>query len=669
MGSNLYFKLAIANIKRDKRMFIPFVLCYSIMMGIYFMVITIMTSKGVKDVPAGASLQAMFIFGMVIMTILITIFMLYVNSFLIKRRKKEFGLYGILGLEKRHVGKVIIIENFLLSVFSGSIGILFGCVVGKLVFMLIYYSLRVTANSRYVLSYEAFLFTVGLLFIIFLLTSLFNLLQVSLANPVDLLKGQNMGEKKVRFIKIKTVLGVSLITWAYYTALSVANALTALNKFFIAVLAVIAATYLLFEAGSLFFLNILKKSKRIYYKTNNFISISGMLHRMKQNAAGLASICILSTMVLVTVSTCTALYMGQEDMLKQLNPSDITIDIYKDPDNGKIEEVEDFVKDMAAQYGVGISELYGYRSYQVSVLLKDNNIQIFDKNIYNTISDFEKNSQFAKTVEILTQEDYNKILGTSVDLGEKEMILLCSDKVINKNASVSLPGDFTIKEINIDNKLINKKNMTQTDLIYMVVKDAVNGKKLYADLSEYSDHEEVTPGGVVIANVDKEGGQVETFAGELREKGITMDKVLRVNTIYTNRTDAYGVYGGLLFLGIFFTIQFLAATVLIIYFKQVSEGYDDSSRFIIMQNVGMDEKEVKRTINKQILLVFFLPLAGALLHVAFARQMIIKLLGVFSLYNTGLTTWCMVITSLAFTISYVVFYQQTAKAYYRLVKR
>ncbi len=652
-------------------MFIPFVLCYSIMMGIYFMVITIMTSKGVKNIPSGESLQSMFMFGMVIMTILIVIFMVYINSFLIKRRKKEFGLYGILGLEKRHVGKVIILENFLITSFSGIFGIITGCVVGKLVFMLIYYSLNVTSDSSYILSIEAFILTAALLFVIFTITSVLNLLQVSLANPIDLLKAQNMGEKRVRFIKIKTFLGLGFIIWAYYTALSVNNALTALNKFFIAVLAVIAATYLLFEAGSLFFLNLLKSRKKIYYKTNNFISISGMLHRMKQNAAGLASICILSTMVLVTVSTCTSLYMGQEDMLKQMNPSDISVSIYNKPDNEKIEEVENFIKDTALKYKVEFSDIYGYSKYQATVLLKDNNILPMDSGIYGSVKGLEENNQYIKSVEILTSEEYNRILGKAVSLEEQEIILVTSDKELGRKETLNIPGNFIVKEIDNDNKLINKKHVIETDKLILVVKDIPSSEKLFTNLSPSVDATDAKAFllAVVIANVSDEGKDVGAFAGELREKGIVIDKVQRVNTIYANRTEGYGIYGGLLFLGIFFTVQFLSSAVLIIYFKQVSEGYDDSSRFIIMQNVGMDEKEVKSTINKQILLVFFLPLVGALMHVAFARQMIIKLLGVFSLYNTALTTWCMLITSLVFTVSYIIFYKQTAKVYYKIVKR
>ncbi len=659
--------MAITNIKRDKRMFIPFILCYSIMMGIYFMVITIMTSDGVKNVPAGESLQSMFVFGMVIMTILIVIFMLYINSFLIKRRKREFGLYGILGLEKRHVGKVIVLENLIVSFLSGILGILSGCVIGKLVFMLIYYSLNVTPDSRYVLSYLSFLITGALVVALFLMTSVFNLLQVSITNPIDLLKAQNMGEKKVKLIKLKTITGLGLIIWAYYTALSVSNPLTALNKFFIAVLAVIAATYLLFEAGSLFFLNVLKSRKGIYYKTNNFISISGMLHRMKQNAAGLASICILSTMVLVTVSTCTALYMGQEDILKQMNPSDISISIYKSPDTKKINEVEKLIQDTADKFGVELSDLYGYKRYKTTVLLKQNTIHTMNEKIYGSIKELEENNQYINSVEILNQEEYNRVLGRNAALKNNEVILLSSEKKLDKNKTINIPGGFQVKEIETQNKLINKKNLEETDVIYMVVKDDKNAYNLFDKLSSNDQKEEKE--GIVLANVSKEGKNIEAFASELQEKGIVMDKVLRVNTIYTNRTDGYGIYGGLLFLGIFFAIQFLSATVLIIYFKQISEGYDDNSRFIIMQNVGMDEKEVKNTINKQILLVFFLPLAGALVHVAFARQMIIKLLGVFSLFNTSLTTWCMIITSLVFTICYIIFYQQTARVYYKLVKR
>ncbi|MFV0343282.1 MAG: FtsX-like permease family protein [Anaerocolumna sp.] len=633
------------------------------------MVITIMTSKGMRNIPAGESLQSMFLFGMVIMTFLIIIFMLYINSFLIKRRKREFGLYGILGLEKRHVAKVIVLENVIISFLSGIFGILSGCVVGKLIFMLIYYSIHVSTDSGYRLSFVAFLMTGVLILVLFLMTSIFNLFQVSLANPIDLLKASNMSEKRVRFIKLKTFTGLCLLIWAYYTAIIVTNPITALNKFFVAVMAVIIATYLLFEAGSLFLLTFLKSKKGFYYKTNNFISISGMLHRMKQNAAGLASICILSTMVLVTVSTSTALYVGQEDILKELNPSDISISIYDNPNLEKINEVEKLVQDTALLYGVELSELYSYTRYENFVYTKDNKITVMDKTMFQSIKELEESEAYIYNAEIITQEEYNKIQDEDIELKDQEILLIANHNKLILGEELSQTLGFVIKDIISENKLLQKKNVEMDSVIYMVVKDELSAITLYSYIAQVTDDMPISKKGVVLANVSKEGDDIEAFSAELIEKGIELDKVQGVNVIYADRTEGYGMYGGLLFLGIFFAIQFLSATVLIIYFKQISEGYEDHSRFMIMQNVGMDEREVKKTVNKQILLVFFLPLATALVHITFARSIIVKLLGIFNLYNTDLTTWCMIITSLVFTVCYIIFYQQTARVYYKLVKR
>lgn len=633
------------------------------------MVITIMTSKGMRNIPEGESLQSMFLFGMVIMTFLIIIFMLYINSFLIKRRKREFGLYGILGLEKRHVAKVIVLENVIISFLSGIFGILSGCVVGKLIFMLIYYSIHVSTDSGYRLSFVAFLMTGVLNLVLFLMTSIFNLFQVSLANPIDLLKASNMSEKRVRFIKLKTFTGLCLLIWAYYTAIIVTNPITALNKFFVAVMAVIIATYLLFEAGSLFLLTFLKSKKGFYYKTNNFISISGMLHRMKQNAAGLASICILSTMVLVTVSTSTALYVGQEDILKELNPSDISISIYDNPNLEKINEVEKLVQDTALLYGVELSELYSYTRYENFVYTKDNKITVMDKTMFQSIKELEESEAYIYNAEIITQEEYNKIQDEDIELKDQEILLIANHNKLILGEELSQTLGFVIKDIISENKLLQKKNVEMDSVIYMVVKDELSAITLYSYIAQVTDDMPISKKGVVLANVSKEGDDIEAFSAELIEKGIELDKVQGVNVIYADRTEGYGVYGGLLFLGIFFAIQFLSATVLIIYFKQISEGYEDHSRFMIMQNVGMDEREVKKTVNKQILLVFFLPLATALVHITFARSIIVKLLGIFNLYNTDLTTWCMIITSLVFTVCYIIFYQQTARVYYKLVKR
>ncbi|QHQ62412.1 FtsX-like permease family protein [Anaerocolumna sedimenticola] len=667
MGKSFFLRLALTNIQRDKKMYLPFVIASTAFVSIYFMVVTIMYSKGIADVPAGKNLQDMFSIGMVIMNVITVIFMFYINSFLIKRRKKEFGLYGILGLEKRHVGRIIIWENFIISGASIFMGILFGCIFSKLIFMIIFYTLRVSPNSRFQLPAEAFELTIILFLGIFLFTSLFNLLQIRMANPIDLIKGDRMGEKKVHFIFLKTLSGAVLLGWAYYSALTVNNAFTALTQFLLAVLAVIAASFLLFEAGSLFFLNILKGKKKVYYKSNNFIAIAGLFHRMKQNAAGLASICILSTMVLVTVSTCTALFLGQEDMLTRLNPNDMQIEMSEAVSEGQIKQLDTLISSLVNKHDITITDQFGYNFYRDDLLLKDGALKVPGPEAYESGASMAEITLYLREVDYITLEDYNKICSTKETLSPNEILLLTNHADNNMASEItSLSGDFKIKSIILDSKFIQGKNSEEDSKLFIVAADKKEGLNLMQLLNP--NLREIYLNRIHIINITGKNNNLNLFSKEVQDKSLKIENVAHFKSIFTDREEGYGLYGGLLFLGIFFTILFLVATVLIIYFKQISEGYEDKERFIILQKVGMDDFEVKRTINKQILIVFFLPLLGALLHVSMAEHMITKLLEAFHLFNNTLTAWCIFITCIVFMAAYILVYRLTAKTYYKIVK-
>ena len=666
MGKSFFLRMALTNIKRDQKMYVPFAIASTIFVSIYFMVVTIMHSRGIADVPAGKNLQDMFGIGMVVMNVIAVIFMFYINSFLIKRRKKEFGLYGILGLEKRHVGRIIVWENFIISGASILTGILFGCIFGKLIFLIIFYSLRVSPNSRFLLPPEAFTYTTVLFLGIFLFTSIFNLLKVRLANPIDLIKGDRMGEKKVRFVLLKTLSGAVLLGWAYYCALTVNNALSALTQFLLAVLAVITASFLLFEAGSLFFLSILKSKKTLYYKANNFIAIAGLFHRMKQNAAGLASICILSTMVLVTVSTCTALFLGQEDMLKRMNPNDMEIQMSEAVTEEQIKQLDTLITLSAKENNITIQDQFSYNYYVDSLLLKDGILSAPAPDAYKSNKSLSEIAQYLREINYITLEAYNKICGTNETLSENEILLLTDRETNTDSIYTSIPGDFKIKSIVQDSKFIKGKNSETDSKLFIVTADKQTGINLAKLLNPGL--KEIYMNRTHIINVSGNNKKLNLFSKEIQEKGLKIENVIHYKSIFTDREEGYGVYGGLLFLGIFFTIQFLAATVLIIYFKQISEGYEDKERFIILQKVGMDDPEVKKTINMQILIVFFLPLAGALLHVSMAKHMITKLLEAFRLFNNTLTGWCIFVTCIVFMAAYILVYRITAKTYYKIVK-
>lgn len=666
MGKNFYLKLALNNLKRNQKKLIPYSIAATIMISVYFMVIMIIYTPGLSNVPESGSLKMLFQIGLNVLNIFIAVFMLYINSFLVKQRKKEFGLYGVLGLEKHHVGYVMLLENLIINGAAIIAGIISGCVFGWLIFMLLLKSVNVTTNSYFAIPAQAFLYTLIYFIALFFIISLLNLLQVRMANPIDLLKSDHQGEKKSRFIIPITMIGLVLLGFAYYLALRVKNPLTALSQFFLAVVMVIFATYALFISGSVFLLKVLKKNKKFYYKPENFVSVSGMFHRMKQNAAGLASICILSTMVLVTVSTCVALYTGQEDMLKEQNKDDFEIQITKNSSNQQIGKMEKLLKKAADDYGVKIKDEYYFDNMELIMLYEDGRLIVPDKNI----NYFSKKFDDMLSVSVITLSDYNRICNRHVKLGKDQVIMLSNDDYADiSHFSLGKGADqktFRIASHITDTVFTNGKNRKSRKEIYLVTNNTDELRKRITQECDSS----VT----FIMNIraDQKKGyqyskQIHNQCSE-QTKQAQKESSFSFQSIYEARAAFYSIFGGLLFMGAFFTILFLCATVLIIYFKQISEGYEDKERFEMLQKVGMDDREVKKTINKQILMVFFLPLIGALLHLTVASHMIIKLLGVFMLYNNKLTAMCMVGSCIVFTLVYVCVYRMTAKTYCQIVK-
>lgn len=661
MGNHFYLKLAFNNVKRNQRKMVPYFIAATIIISIYFVVNVIVYTPGMKNVPESVSLQNMFKIGIYTLNIFIAIFMLYINSFLIKQRKKELGLYGILGLEKRHVGHVLLWENIIVNGVSVILGILSGCVFGWLIFMMLMKSIHVTSNSYFAIPSEAIINTLIYFFIIFFITSIFNLLQIRLANPIDLLKSDHQGEKKSRFLIPITLIGLVTLGYAYYLALTVTNPLIAMNQFFIAVLLVIVATYMLFISGSIFFLKFLKKNKLYYYKPENFISVSGMLHRMKQNASGLASICILSTMVLVTVSTCVALFLGQEDILKINNENDIKIAVEANTSNEQMSKLEALFKKAADDNKVEIEQEYHYYSNNFMQMHKNGDLLAIKK---GTGAYYESFMDYVVDVTVITLSDYNRTCKSNDTLQDNQIIMLSDKKYndVNHYNATTNKGKESFEVIaHKDNTVFtNGKNKKSTDEIFLVVKDKAVAKQIAA----YKASDSIK----YILNVKGNDENCIKFSDQIDKEYIKIVESGSFDSIFSSRVSGYSLYGGLLFMGAFFTILFLCATVLIIYFKQISEGYEDKDRFTMLQKVGMDEREVKRTINKQIRIVFFLPLLGALLHLGVASHMIIKLLEVFMLYNVKLTVLCMVGSSAVFTVVYILVYSLTAKTYCRIVK-
>ncbi|NLN07026.1 MAG: ABC transporter permease [Firmicutes bacterium] len=663
MRRSFFFRLAISNIQRNKRLNVPFFAASSIMAAVYFLVIALLYTDGIANIPGGQGIRDVFAIGRIIMGMIVVIFMFYINSFLLKNRKKEFGLYGVLGLEKHHVGRVIFCENLL--VFAGALllGMLAGAVFGRLIFMLLLFVLKTAAaGSIFRLPAEAFLHTGTLFGIVFILITFYNQFQIRLANPVDLLKGEQVGEARVRFAVPATLLGLAMLCFAYWKALTVDSSITALNDFFRAVILVIPATVILFITGSNLLLNSLKKNKRFYYRPGNFIAVSGLIYRMKQNAAGLAVICILSSMVLVTVSGTTALFFGQEDILSKRFPNDIKITLEAEITPEQARELALLADTLASEHGVTIEDRYAYNHVPHAadvLILKDGRFSPVDFRSWEEYAEkYQHLEQYMYDVFYLTLAEFNRVAGRAESLSAGKILLATNEKL--------QPVPANVKSIIAGTKLTTGKNGNPHRTIFTVAADEAAVRKLYTEFNP--DSHEITSAGTMILNVAGENEKLLAFARAFLNRARNVDKVMSAYSIFTDRVEGYGIFGGLLFLGAFFTIIFLTITVLIIYFKQISEGLDDAGRFAILQKVGMDDLAVKHTINRQIMIVFFLPLLGALLHILFAGKMIVKMLEAFSFYNVPLTVLCITLSVLVFAAIYVFVYRVTAKVYYNLVK-
>lgn len=662
LGKSFYLKLAVTNLKKNRNAYIPYILAGMGMVFTYVLFLLLSEGKGITNVVGAETLQIMFEMGAAVISIFSVIFIFYANGFLMKRRKKEIALYGILGLERKHVGLVMLYESLIAGLISVISGMVLGLLFGKLFFMLLMKITRIAEGSKFIIDTSVFTKTFLFFMAVYLATLLWNQLQVRLSKPIELLKGEEIGQKEKRSTPILAIIGLGLLAAGYYMALNIVNPLAAINRFFIAVLLVIAGTYYTFRAGSIVILKLLKKNKRYYYQTNHFITVSGMIHRMKQNATGLANICILSTMVLVTLSTTIALFVGQEKMIEESNPTDY----YLNMEEGTVSQVElkEAVYEVAQKHNVTISNYKDIRIKGAIASYSDGTIKGVDREIM-----LGSNSKYYSVIFIPLTE-YNKLTGKNVNLEENEVLMsFAIHKSTKKNVKV-LEENYTVKGACDDIGINMGQDVTAYDSIYMVFK---NENRILDIVMKMSEEFTTNSHDMLEYNVyfDAEGEYEDRLAcaGEMKEVTYNMVKGRYFTNIDLSKEDGYKLFGGLVFLGFFLGIIFLLAMVMIIYFKQISEGFEDRKRFEILNKVGLDKKDVKKTINKQIIQVFFLPLLGAIIHVAFAFKMITKLLLIFNLSDTSLIFYCTLITIAIFAVIYIFVFKMTAKAYYRIVNR
>lgn len=671
MRIGFYPKLAVTGMQKNKRLYLPFLLTCTGMAAMHYIIAFLANTSLIDPLPGSDTISAMLSLGSGVIAIFSVIFLFYTNSFLIRRRKKEFGLYNILGMGKRNIGHILFWEMVLIAVVSLGFGLGVGIALSKLAELGLTNIMGGEVSYRFSVSVSALSQTVLVFCGIFILLLLNALRQVHLSNPMALFHSENTGEKPPKANWFLGILGALILAAAYWMAVSIQDPLAAIFWFFIAVIMVIIATYLLFISGSVLLCRILQKKTNYYYKANHFVSVSSMVYRMKRNGAGLASICILATMVLVMISSSSCLYFGEEDSLNSRYPRDIVLEAYPaSPDalrDDKVAQIREQVDQLAAARGITPAHLLDYRYASVAGFLENgvletdvNAVDSFNATMYDSVNQ----------IFLIPLADYNQITGTSETLEEDQVLLFSmrSDYTLDTFA-IRGAETFRVKKVLDDFFDNGLASVNVVNTIFLVVPDFDESVRELAQLADYNGNQAVSLRWYYGFDTELSDEAEIDAAHQILNGLVNTESEIRfsIESREQNRQDFYSTYGGLFFLGIMLSIVFLFATVLIIYYKQICEGYEDQSRFEIMQKVGMTKKDIRRSINSQMFTVFFLPLVTAVVHLAFAFPLIRKLLLLFNMTNVRLFVLTTGASILVFTLFYVLVYRITTGAYYSIV--
>jgi putative ABC transport system permease protein len=672
MRKGLYRRLAWTGIQKNKKLYLPYLFtCIGMVMMCYIISFLGLTPT-FAEIRGGTSMQSFMQMGFGVMAVFSVVFLFYTNSFLVRRRKKEFGLYNILGLGKKNLALVLFLETLIILAISLAAGLFLGILFSKGAELLMVRILNQQATFQFTIEPASIINTIVLFCGIFALLFLNTMRQVQMANPIALLHSENTGEKPPKGNWFLAIIGALLLGGAYYLAVVIEDPLAAVSLFFVAVIMVILGTYLLFISGSVTLCRLLQKKKSYYYKANHFVSVSSMKYRMKRNGAGLASICILGTMVLVMVSFTTCMFVGAEDSLHSRYPRDINITAYTDStatlDAGYGENAKALVEEVLQQQGEETSDILEYSMISLVGKRQPGGFAVGDEIAQQQYKSLTGLWQ----IFIVPVEDYNRIMGEEKTLQPGEALLYTTKNQYYEEDTLQL-GDITyqVKErvSAFSDNGVDAMQIVPTAFLFV------------SDFSETAD--KLMKDGEIGANINWYYGC--NLSGD-DEKQIALRKILQdkideyrsnmpedtyfilqLEGLAAGRADFYGLYGGLFYLGILLGIVFVAAAVLIIYYKQISEGFEDQSRFEIMQKVGMTKKEIRRSINSQILTVFFMPLLTAGVHLAFAFPLLQKLLMLFGIMNQALLIFVSLCCYLVFALFYMFVYRITSRSYYAIV--
>lgn len=672
MHKGIFSRLAKQNIRNNKSTYIPYIITCIFCIAMIYMMEFLRDCPTLDQAVRQADEVRMIVFtGEIVVEIFCIIFLIYSNSFLMKRRQKEIGLYNILGLERNHIGIVMFLETIITSIGSLAGGIAAGIIGSKLALLLLLKLLHIPSVLGFYISVKGIFTCLFMFGIIFLMILFLNLAKIHLSRPVELLRGNNTGEKEPVAKWLMALIGFICLGAGYYLAVTTESPIKAITIFLLAVILVMAGTYLLFTAGSIVILKFLRRRKSFYYRTGNFISISGMLYRMKQNAIGLASICILSTGVLLMIAMTVSIYFGMNDIMLNRYPYDVDMSvtsISEEECQTAIEAFEKAIADNKVPVEKSVEEIY------LDIVCSKNGDQILIKPA-NTI----RNSDSVLVLSLLDQAEYERLTGISANLNDGEIFAWYPSAVQKDSVTVD-ETEFTVKKW-LDKNPLTCGEDAVSDNAVLVVTDEDFKKfdemrtEMYKGVSSAPAGEDLT----LHLGLDITGSETDKidFGTPVMEvvKDLKKNGGLSENSWITSgiRQQEYESYyadnGSLLFIGIFLGSLFLMGTAMIIYYKQISEGYEDQKRFEIMQKVGLSRREVRSSVRRQILMVFFLPLLMAMLHITMAFPMIRRMLLLFGMTNTKLFIGCTAGTVLIFAVVYGLIYLMTARSYYHIVGR
>lgn len=666
MKVGFYPKIAWDGIRKNKRLYFPYILTGIVMVMMYYILSFLMESPAINQMKGGSIIEQVLPLGCVVIAVFSLIFLFYTNSFLIKQRYREFGLYNILGMDKFNISRVMVWETLFAALIAIIIGLISGIALSKaselvllnLLHMEITFTLSIGSAS---LRNTALIYA-GIYFIL-LLNSIIKVIR---SKPLELMQSSKVGEKRLKCNWLFAIIGVIILGAAYFLAVSIKEPVTALAVFMVAVIMVIIGTYLIFVSGLVAFCKLLQKNKKYYYKPNHFVSVSSMAYRMKRNGAGLASICILLTMVLVMISSTTVLYFGEEDSIMNAYPNGINIKVWFNSIEGISDDNLNELRNDISEYSGKDADLSGTRTCAIPGMFTDDGM-IVDYTHADWVN-YDK----VGYLYVVSLEDYNRNNKANATLADDECLIYCDRMTTRWNTFTMEYGNtYKVKERLTQYATDSDASMMTMPSVYIIVKDlysfAEPVAQMYADgrlMMQYT-----WACGFDVAETEDEIAVNNQIFGAIRDHFDDSYIASRysVQSREFARQDFFDMYGSLFFLGIMLSIVFLFAAVLIIYYKQISEGYEDQNRFEIMQKVGMTKKDIKKSINSQMLTVFFMPLITAGIHLAFAYPVISKILLLFSFDNALLNISVNLICFVIFGLFYAVVYKITSGSYYSIV--